>query len=464
MKKGVLGEKANSRTFTGCWACRFKKRRCDERKPHCSLCLLHGDKCCYDVRLVWQNENIFSVNEAKELITWKKLKKLCRTSNKSRMSKQEFCRRTHFRELSPPNSDDEGTGRDDDKIYDSELQNWDNNNNNNNNNINNDNSDSGEDEKTTSFTISVRRLKLYENALDCVHGKKTKDYSQKFVNQQLSELLTALEEQSRNGEYSGSGPFHVFKQESPEQSRSLKQASTSFHSSSSKSDNASSVSATLPDTPISQASSSARSSTTDGTTKFLACQWPLLLQSNQSNFCLQQPAYVDWLTARVENVINLADPEFLEEVMQQRLQPSKWLPLIPQFSMEIQTLYLVLIILADDSNQYVDYLSRWIQSQTKVSYLSFPLVAYTLSHNTNITFLIHCHELLSEAGLQDLFQYDLTAMLKINTVRLILQHWSNVMMDQICECTDTTHAEMQLKFWELQLQCNEEFYRDICLV
>ncbi|CEP64799.1 Thi2p LALA0_S13e03268g [Lachancea lanzarotensis] len=456
MKKALVGEKANSRTFTGCWACRYKKRRCDERKPYCSLCLLHGDKCCYDVRLVWQNENIFSVNGDNELITWKKLKKLCKKPCKNRMSKQEFCRRTKFRELSPANSDDESTGKDiaqdSDRVDDTELQDWDRN-----------DSDGGDEKRATSFTISVRRLKLYENALDCVHGKKIKDYSQRHVNQQLSELLTALEERSRNGECCGSGPFHVFKQLTSESSLAIKHVSPSLQAF--KSEPTCCGPAVLPDTPISQSSSSsARPSTADETSTFLVCQWPLLLQSNQSNFCIQQPAYVEWLTSCIESGISSADPEFLEELMQQRLQPSKWLPLIPQFSMEMQTMYLVLMVLEDASNQYVDYLSRWIQSQTKISYLSFPLLAYTLSHNTSITFLIHCHELLSEAGLQDLFQYDLTAMLKINTVRLILQHWSNVMMDQICECKDTTHAEMQLKFWELQLQCNEEFYRDICLV
>ncbi|SCU84054.1 LAME_0C08020g1_1 [Lachancea meyersii CBS 8951] len=454
-------EKVNSRTFTGCWACRFKKRRCDERKPHCSLCLLHGDKCCYDVRLIWQNENIFSVNQTNELVSWKKLKKLCKKPGKNRISKQEFCRMTQFRELSPPNSEDESAENDEinSKIYDTEFQELDRA-----RSSSSSNESCETDEKPTSFTISVRRLKLYENALDCVHGKTYKEYGQKHVNKQLSELLTTLEEKSRKCGCSDCGPFHVFKASAPptrEFPKPAKLASTPLHSQ--KSDSGCSISSSLPNTPLSQ-SSSTRTSISEGTSKFLANHWPLMLQNNHSNFCLQQPAYVDWLTGRVENVIHSINPELLEELMHQKLNASKWLPVVPQFSMECQTMYLLLIVLADISNNYVDYISRWILAQTSIPYLSFPLVTYALSHNTSITFLIHCHELLSEAGLQDLFQYDLTSMLKINTVRLILQHWNNVMMDQICECRDTTHAEMQLKFWELQLQCNEEFYRDICLV
>ncbi|SCU99411.1 LANO_0F01750g1_1 [Lachancea nothofagi CBS 11611] len=447
-------EKSNSRTFSGCWACRFKKRRCDERKPFCSLCMQHGDKCSYDVRLIWQHDNIFSVNSAKELVSWKKLKNLCKKPNRNRISKREFCQMTQFRQLSPPNSDDESVDRNEGFIVSENCQTG----------TCNDvvgNNENNED-KSTSFTISVRRLKIYDNVLECVHGKENKKYGQKYVNEQLSALLSKLEDDSLSPKKTHSGPFGVFKSCPCALPSSMNAKPDSAPLLRRKSDSVYSLPSSLPDTPISQ-SASARPSTTDVTIEFLACRWPNLLLANGSNFCLQQTAYVKWLTPRIRNMVHSLNPEFLEEVMQNNLQASKWLPIIPQFSMECQALYLLLIVMADTKQDYVDYISRWVQAQTKVSYLAFPLIAYSLNLNTNITFLIHCHELLSEAGLQDLYQYDLTSMLKINTVRLILQHWSNLMMDQICQCKDTTHAEMQLKFWELQLQCNEEFYRDICL-
>lgn len=163
-------------------------------------------------------------------------------------------------------------------------------------------------------------------------------------------------------------------------------------------------------------------------------------------------------------MVHALQPDFLEELMVGSVDSSKWLKELPQFSPECQALYLLMLTMVETENKLADFVLDWMMSQRQISYVSFPLIANLLNHSNKIAFLFHCHELLSEATLQDLFQYELTSMLKVNTVRLILQHWSNLMMEQICQCRDTTHAEMQLKFWEMQLQCNEEFYRDICLV
>lgn len=88
------------RTFTGCWACRFKKRRCDENRPICSLCAKHGDNCSYDIRLMWLEENIYKVRKHSLISSLQarksKSKPLCQKISKSR-----FKQMTHFRQLSP---------------------------------------------------------------------------------------------------------------------------------------------------------------------------------------------------------------------------------------------------------------------------------------------------------------------------------------------------------------------------
>lgn len=439
--------KTKARSFTGCWACRFKKRRCDENKPFCSLCLRHGDQCSYDIRLVWQNENIFSVNENKELVSWKKLRNLCKQPNRNRISRRRFRQMTQFRQISPPNSDDEDSDKKDAAHDDGESD--------------EDRDEKNDSSKKNTFTISVRRLKIYDNALDCVHGQTDKNFDQRFVDQQLGQLLTKLESSSQVAGDDRSGPFCVFKVDSFKKRNDSKKPVISRTSHETHNELSS-----LPNTPISETNSflAMRLSTAEATSKFLSHHWPNLLLANDTNFCLQQPAYVKWLTTHIGSMGHLLHPDFLEELMNGSVDSSKWLSMIPHFSMECQALYLVLLVMAEREKDMVDFVSRWVLSQTQVSYLSFPLIAHSLKSCNKIAFLFHCHELLADATLQDLFQYELTSMLKINTVRLILQYWSNLMMDQICQCQDTTNSEMQLKFWEMQLQCNEEFYRDICLV
>ncbi|CAH0055289.1 unnamed protein product [Clonostachys solani] len=44
----------HSKSFTGCWTCRGRKVKCDERRPKCSQCTQKGLVCGgYDVRLQW---------------------------------------------------------------------------------------------------------------------------------------------------------------------------------------------------------------------------------------------------------------------------------------------------------------------------------------------------------------------------------------------------------------------------
>lgn len=58
---GRAAEKRHSRdrTFTGCWTCRSRKVKCDEKKPSCLACLRIGLVCSgYAPKLVWvEDEN-----------------------------------------------------------------------------------------------------------------------------------------------------------------------------------------------------------------------------------------------------------------------------------------------------------------------------------------------------------------------------------------------------------------------
>ncbi|KAI8628844.1 fungal-specific transcription factor domain-containing protein [Xylariaceae sp. FL1651] len=45
---------SGSRTKTGCYSCRIRKKKCDEAKPHCLACLSRGIDCLgYDVKPAW---------------------------------------------------------------------------------------------------------------------------------------------------------------------------------------------------------------------------------------------------------------------------------------------------------------------------------------------------------------------------------------------------------------------------
>lgn len=149
---------SKDRNFTGCWACRFKKRKCDERKPICSLCLKHGVECCYDVRSSWLPENMYVVKD-------NELGVISGNSNR-RMSKEKFKELTNLK-------------------YDSPIS------------------------ESASFTISARRFKVYDNSRKCVHedNRGADVYDSKHVDEKLSIFLDGLEE----SEEFQSGPFTKFK-------------------------------------------------------------------------------------------------------------------------------------------------------------------------------------------------------------------------------------------------------------
>ncbi|KUJ15078.1 uncharacterized protein LY89DRAFT_686632 [Mollisia scopiformis] len=56
-----MGHRTQDKEFkrryrTGCWKCREKKTRCDERKPSCTACQKSVKPCIYGIKLLWQDE------------------------------------------------------------------------------------------------------------------------------------------------------------------------------------------------------------------------------------------------------------------------------------------------------------------------------------------------------------------------------------------------------------------------
>src|ERR1700760_275095 len=50
----VAGKKHRTKTFTGCWTCRARHVKCDERRPSCLRCTNSKIYCeGYEVRLSW---------------------------------------------------------------------------------------------------------------------------------------------------------------------------------------------------------------------------------------------------------------------------------------------------------------------------------------------------------------------------------------------------------------------------
>lgn len=56
MVREAKNSESRRRYRSGCWICREKKIRCDERKPSCSSCEKSHRKCYYGIKLLWQDE------------------------------------------------------------------------------------------------------------------------------------------------------------------------------------------------------------------------------------------------------------------------------------------------------------------------------------------------------------------------------------------------------------------------
>lgn len=386
---------------------------------------------------MWLDDNSYML-ESNQMISLKNSKKCC--PKRERISKRKFQEMTQFRNLSPPNSDEEN------------------------------------EQDQSSFTISVRRLKIYDNALNCIHGKKCKRYDQKYIEAQLEHHLNRLEGKCEL-ESEKSGPFGYFKVSKPERKNSgpyeTPRSSICEQASVSTQEN---LHVSLPDTP-----ESLLKLTGDDfmellrgnkiVSRFMAKHWNHLIWTNSGNFCLRQPHYVTWLTSYMNDYLNNLRPEdeslrMICSIVEGTLDLDKCLSALSWMeNNDGKTVYLLLLLLlTQEKTKLYNVIVGWIEKLKPEGnlYLAYPLISYALNTLPAVALSQVCYSLLNTMKSSiDLFQEELTLALKIQMTRLLVQHWNDTMIENVCQGQDNSHAVGQVKFWELQLQCNLELYRDI---
>ncbi|CZR57838.1 uncharacterized protein PAC_07727 [Phialocephala subalpina] len=86
MAREVKNPESKRRYRSGCWICREKKIRCDERKPSCTSCEKSHRRCYYGIKLLWQDEADSRGIALGRSGTCKKLKRKRRDDRRARTS------------------------------------------------------------------------------------------------------------------------------------------------------------------------------------------------------------------------------------------------------------------------------------------------------------------------------------------------------------------------------------------
>lgn len=411
------------RTFTGCWACRFKKRRCDETKPRCSLCVKHNDRCCYDVRLIWLEENLYK-RQGGVLASISTRG----SARRRKISRQRFKHLTQYRSLSPPTSD----GENEEHVTKAQK------------------ADTSSD--PDSFTISVRRLRIYDNAVRSVYGPtKDRHYGQKLVNNVLSGLLDRLEDDTESDSCcidKRRGPFGKF-----------------------------SVSCGVKETQIPSPNNRHTSEERDSKKRKLLIDalvenkiYTLLWLNTHKNMILSRLEYCTWFLNYMKNTLPCAFGEFLEKIIDDAnpFNISHWIHSIrsrwhnnPDWQAIAFTI--LTVVHGYTCPELSQELGAWIQKQSYLQYSMFPLMNFIVRNSTCLSVLHHCNQLLcnNNDSLQEVYQAELTHELQVLVTERLVCRWRDRILEQLCACQDTSESCSQLKFWELQLKYNEQFYRDI---
>lgn len=418
------------RTFTGCWACRFKKRRCDEKKPRCSLCVKHNDECCYDVRLIWLDENLYR-RRGGVLVS----SSTRGSAGRRKISRQRFKRLTQYKSLSPPTSD----GEEKEKVKVEEVG-----------------EEGGMAQRTEppdSFTISVRRLRIYDNAVHSVYGPPgDRHYGQKYVNNVLNGLLDRLEEDENKDDSccvdKRRGPFGKF-----------------------------SVNCGLRDIPIPSPVSRHTSESRDLKKRKLLIDelvdnkiYALLWLNTHKNMILSRIEYCTWFLDHMKCTLPCSFGEFLEKIIDDAnpFNISHWVQSIRgqwQTNPDWQAIAFTMLTVVHGYTcpELSQELEDWIQKRTFLQYSMYPLLNFIVRNTSRLAVLYHCNQLLSnnQENLQEVYQAKLTHELQVIVTERLVSKWKDRILEQLCACQDTTQSCSQLKFWELQLKHNEQFYRDI---
>lgn len=153
--------KVKTRQFTGCWTCRYKKRKCDtadfQNKNSCKTCFKNGEKCTFHVKLTWTELNQITLHNNDSITNFQDLVKY----NK------------HLIQLSKGQ----------------------------------------EPFKKNNITISDRRFMVYKNDHKLINSRSNEEKNyQDIVDKKMNGLLEVLESQLKkpNGSVFVSGPFGAF--------------------------------------------------------------------------------------------------------------------------------------------------------------------------------------------------------------------------------------------------------------
>lgn len=359
------------RTFTGCWACRLKKRRCDERKPQCSLCEKHNDNCCYDVKLIWLDENIHKVAHGR----YKTRAELLGNRNYRRASKEYLQSLVRGSELGDMETSSTSSSSSDDNKNDN-----------------------------CSFTVSVRRLKIYNNAVASVYGRgRNRNYSQRHVNHILDRMLNLLEKSHSCKE----GPFMSFE---------LNLDSNACGKSSLPTKKSTHLDQWIDQelTPV----------------FWLQQQDPIL---SNDNF---RQRYLNYIRRTVsiefcQSVQGSYTPIFIRTYFPQ------WIPIALTIMVAIQGYTMELGL----------ELEMWILERKHIELFMLPAISFAIMNSKSYQVLCHCKTLLSGCT-----KWQEARTLELQATEKLIDQRGDKIVQKLSKYQDTTLLCSQFKFWQAQLE------------
>lgn len=473
------------RTFTGCWSCRLRKRKCDVRKPVCSLCAKQGLPCSYEVRLVWLDDNIYRTTDDDiiDVLCLNKKRNKVVKNKKHGLSKSEFQHIIHSNQLlnngeSAPN-----------------------------NSANNDDQ---------SFTISVRRFQVYNNEVRSVFGSKSnRCFDQKIIDKRLTRLLNSLESTiecnytSTNIDYR-QGPFSAFHISS---SNSLINTNDTNSPIGTLSNTDSSVFS--PRSDISHETLSIDNSMeqlsninkihldinqleelyTDPNNEIVEPQSPLtylnirskppyseetreqrivklLMTYCTNNMILGRQEYANWFLNHMKQICDTKEDSYhlIDEILidSQITGAETYINKLIDFGHEYRDLQIIgltiIVVLHGFYNDIGSFkqLESWVLCQKCLSYSMYPLINFIINNSDSFKIFNHCHYLVNTlTESEDLYQDSLTFELDRLITEKLVEKWRERIFLQLVLDEDITESTAQLKYWQLQAKCNEQFYKDV---
>ncbi|CAL9736887.1 thiamine biosynthesis regulatory protein [Monosporozyma servazzii] len=484
------------RTFTGCWSCRLKKRRCDVGKPVCSLCAKNHISCSYEVRLVWSEENIYKSSDKNiiDLLQHDKRKNKVTTQRKYGLSKSEFK----------------------DIIYSKQKM-----------NPHNFNYQADDKNNEQAFTISVRRFQVYDNEIKSVFGygnKNARVYDQKVIDRKLNMLLNQLDRTVEdslkpNSIETQQGPFKVFHSSflnstpfmanhnfdesfstiestifSPGSDTSLNTAIDSqndYHSDLNKIDftlnhlEETHFGLTLPildQNPfyLNYYTTTAATTTTTptGLNVFPLAEteedetFNILLSHCTDNMILSRQEYSTWFLNHMKQLGQTDQKShklIIEILTDLHLVGAenfvhKLISMGPS-DKELQIVGLTIIVVLHGIYNDFDFLhqlEQWLLAQDNLRYSMYALINFIIINSESCEIFNHCHYLITTfLESEDPYQDELTFELDSMITNKLIGKWKDKISLQLTLNEDITDSAPQLQYWELQSKCNEQFYKDV---